>query len=415
MYQPISADLDEQPLTPDTPVQSHTGIALKSLPVHGSIPNSVVPQHLSPAPRFGILSPYTDPPCGLARYSVGLSGALSAHGADADVIWAADGQLSSRSLAVLEPLNSSVPSGAVCKDLLDQIDIAVIQHEHGVYADEVVDLVDGLRVPSIVIVHKIPKRPTSQDRSVFESIVAVADHVVVMSEAARQRLCLDYAVDRRKITAIPHGATVPTAPRVKRPSRPIILTWGLLHQGKGIERVIDAMPSLSDVPGRPRFIVAGPTHPKTLAAEGEAYRDARIEQARRIGVADSVSFDPRYYDGAMLAALIQQSSVVVLPYDSKEQVTSGVLADAIANGRPVVATAFPHAVELLDNGAGIVVDHDDPAALASALRQILTQPRFAGSMAAEARSRAPELAWPVVAGAYLRLAQHVLAGRRATA
>ena len=87
----------------------------------------------------------------------------------------------------------------------------------------------------------------------------------------------------------------------------------------------------------------------------------------------------------------------MLPYDSTDQVTSGVLVDAIACGRPVVATAFPHAVELLGSGAGIVVDHDDPDALASALRRVLTQPRLAGSMAAEARRLAPEMAWPVVA------------------
>ena len=76
-----------------------------------------------------------------------------------------------------------------------------------------------------------------------------------------------------------------------------------------------------------------------------------------------------------------RGSVVVLPYDSTEQVTSGVLVDAIANGRPVVATAFPHAAELLNTGAGIVVDHDDPVALASALRQIITHPRLAGTTA----------------------------------
>jgi len=219
-------------------------------------------------------------------------------------------------------------------------------------------------------------------------------------------------VDRGKVTTIPHGSTVPSAPRVKLASRPSILTWGWLRPGKGIERVIDTMPSLSDVPGRPQYVVAGPTHPKALAADGEAYRDARIEQARRLGVADSVSFDPGYYDGSMLTALIQQASVVVLPYDSKEDVTSGVLVDAIANGRPVVATAFPHAVELLNSGAGIVVDHDDPAALASAMRRIITQPRLAGSIAAEARRRAPEMAWPVVATAYVALARRLLAERR---
>jgi glycosyltransferase involved in cell wall biosynthesis len=90
-----------------------------------------------------------------------------------------------------------------------------------------------------------------------------------------------------------------------------------------------------------------------------------------------------------------------------------VLVDAIASGRPVVATAFPHAVELLSSGAGIVVGHDDPDALASALRRVLTQPRLAGDMAAEARRLAPEMAWPVVASAYLNLVHRVFTQRRA--
>ena len=84
--------------------------------------------------------------------------------------------------------------------------------------------------------------------------------------------------------------------------------------------------------------------------------------------------------------MVQSASVVVLPYDSTDQVTSGVLVDAIANGRPIVATAFPHAVELLGDGTGIVVPHDDPDALRSALHTVLTQPRLAGQMAARGAS-----------------------------
>jgi polysaccharide biosynthesis protein PslF len=392
-----------------------SGLPLNALPTYDPIHSYVAPQRISRPVRFGILSTHTSPPCGLEKFTAGLAGALSAHGSDAGVIWMADGPPLSSSGVIGEPLHDSAPSAVALKALLSQVDVAILQHEHGVAGDDMVDIVDGLRVPSIIVVHTIPKDPTSHQRSVLEATAAAADHVVVMSEAARQRLCLTYAVDRRKVTTIPHGATLPSAPRVKRPSRPTILTWGLLHPGKGIERVIDAMPSLNDVPGRPRYLIAGPTHPKVSAADGDAYRDARMEQARRIGVADSVSFDPGYYDKSMLTDLIQQASVVVLPYDSTEQVTSGVLVEAITNGRPVVATAFPHAAELLNSGAGFVVDHDDPVALASALRQILTQPRLAGTMAAEARRLAPEMAWPVVAAAYVGLAQRLLAEGRARA
>ena len=164
---------------------------------------------------------------------------------------------------------------------------------------------------------------------------------------------------------------------------------------------------------RPRYLVAGQTHPKVLAAQGESYRRDRMDQAKRLGVSSSVVFDADYRDVTSLTALIQSSTVVVLPYDSKDQVTSGVLVDAIAAGRPVVATAFPHAAELLSTGAGIVVGHDDPDALAHALRRVLTRPELAAAMAAEAWRIAPSLGWSVVAGEYLSLADRLLAERLA--
>ena len=193
-----------------------------------------------------------------------------------------------------------------------------------------------------------------------------------------------------------------------REGRPVILTWGLIGPGKGIERAIEAMRTLHDLPMRPRYLVAGQTHPKVLATHGESYRQDRIEQAERHGISSSVVFDADYRDVASLTALIQSSKVVVLPYDSKDQVTSGVLVDAIAAGRPVVATAFPHAVELLSSGAGLVVDHDDPDAMARALRRVLTRPELAAKMAAEASRLAPSLGWSVVAGEYLHLADGLL-------
>ena len=374
-------------------------------------------QRFSRPPRIGILSTHPPTPCGLATFSAALSDGLSANGADVSVVRVADGSPSSSGRVIGELVNGSPASVAACAELLNRSDIAVIQHEYGLYGgvdgDEVVDIIDGLRVPSIVVAHTVLKDPTPHQRSVLEAIAAMADQVVVMSEAASRRLCLGFDIDRRKVITIPHGATLPRNAPVKRSGRPTLLTCGLLGPGKGIERVIEAMGSLHYLRGRPRYLIAGRTHPKVLAADGEAYRDARTEQARRGGVADSVCFDPDYRDVSSLTALIQSAAVVVLPYDSTDQVTSGVLVDAIAAGRPVVATAFPHAVELLGSGAGIVVDHDDPDALAFALRRVVTEPRLAGSMAAEARRLAPTMAWPVVAKAYVRLADRLVAERPA--
>jgi glycosyltransferase involved in cell wall biosynthesis len=375
-------------------------------------------QHFSYVPSFGILSTHPPTPCGIATFSAALSDGLEANGAGVTVVRVSDEFSSVRANVIGELVNGSPKSVSECSELLNQSDIAIIQHEYGIYGgpdgDEVVQIMAGLRVPSVVVAHTVLENPTPHQRSVLEAVVEIADQVVVMSEAARDRLCAGYAIDRTKVVTIPHGAAVPAAaPAEKRPSRPIILTWGLLGPGKGIERVIDAMASLKDLPGRPRYLIAGRTHPKVLATEGEAYREAGMEQARRLGVAGSVSFDPVYRSPADVIALLQSAAVVVLPYDSRDQVTSGVLVDSIANGRPIVATAFPHAVEMLGSGAGIVVPHDDPDALVSALRRLLTDPRVAGSMASESRELAPTMAWPIVANAYVALAQRLFARRLA--
>jgi len=324
-----------------------------------------------------------------------------------------DGSPASSRAIIGELVNGSAASVAASAEMLNRSDVAIVQHEYGLYGgadgDEVLGVLAGLRVPSIVIAHTILSNPTPHQKSVLEAVASMADQVVVMSDAAQTRLCSRFDVDPAVVSTICHGAAIPTARDRHDPAaRPTILTWGLIGPGKGIERVIDAMTSLHDLASRPRYLVAGQTHPRVLAADGEAYRNARIEQAARNGVSDSVFFDATYRDVASLTALIQSCSVVVLPYDTKDQVTSGVLVDAIAAGRPVVSTAFPHAVELLASGAGIVVDHDDPAALVAALRRVLTEPGLASSMAAEASRLAPAMGWPVVASAYLGLADRLL-------
>lgn len=372
---------------------------------------------LSYQPSFGILGTYAPTVCGLATFSAALAKSLSTRGLNVSIVRIADGTSSIDSDVVGEIVPGSAPSIAAASALLNRSDVAVIQHEYGIYGgpdgDEVVEIMRGLTVPSIVVAHTVLKTPTPHQRSVFEDILALADRVVVMSESARHRLFAGFAVGRRKVSVIPHGAALPTGVPLKRSGRPTILTWGLLGPGKGVERVIDAMPSLKDLPQRPRYLVAGRTHPKVLATQGEAYRESLIAQAQRLGVADSVFFDAAYRTPKQLTELMQAAAVVVLPYDSREQVTSGVLVDSVAGGRPIVATAFPHAVELLGTGAGTVVGHDDPDALARALRKTLTNPRVAGTMASEARGLAPAMAWPVVADAYAVLAQRLVTERAA--
>ena len=366
------------------------------------------------APRsFGILSTYPPTVCGLATFTAALARGLEANGAVVGLVRVADDATASDPRILAELRDNSPTSVMDAADSLNACDIAIIQHEYGIYGgrdgDDVLEVMSQLNVPSIVVAHTVLLDPTAHQRRVLESVAEMASAVVVMTDAARSRLVTRFDVDASKVVTIPHGAAMPPARDGRdRSASPVILTWGLIGRGKGIEWAIDAMMELQDLTPRPSYVIAGRTHPKVLAYEGEAYRDMLVERARTNGVSASVSFDPGYRDLPSLMELIQSAAVVVLPYDSRDQVTSGVLVDAIAAGRPVVATAFPHAVELLSSGAGIVVPHGDPSALADAVRRVLTDPGLAVSMSDEAARLAPRLGWRAIAGRYGDLAERTL-------
>jgi glycosyltransferase involved in cell wall biosynthesis len=362
---------------------------------------------------YGILSTYPPTPCGLATFSAALARGLEANGGAVGVVRIADEVESPDTRVLAELENGVAASVAEATVVLNGCDAAIVQHEYGLYGgtdgDEILDILRGLTVPSIVVAHTVLLHPTDHQKEVLEAISETAGAVVVMAQTAEERLRTRFDVDPSKVRTIPHGAAVASQEyRPDRSGRPLLLTWGLLGRGKGIEWAIDAMVELKDLQPRPRYVVAGRTHPKVASSEGEAYRDMLVARTWAKGVAPSVSFDSTYRDLASLGRLIQDASVVVLPYDSQDQVTSGVLVDAIAAGRPVVATAFPHAVDLLSSGAGIVVPHRDPTALGAALRRVLTEPGLGASMASEAARLAPALGWPAVAKQYATLADGLI-------
>ena len=362
---------------------------------------------------YAILSSFPPTACGIATFSAALGAGLVANGADVDVVRTGAAPDMEDSL-VLASLDDGPGAAA---DILNGADVAIVQHEYGIYdgpdGDALLAVLDQVVVPTIVVAHTVLRTPTANQRTVLERVCDSAEAVVVMTESGRERLVDGFDVEASKILVIPHGAATPPTSaadaEVRTGRSPVLLTWGLLGPGKGIEWAIDAMAELSDLRPRPHYVIAGATHPKVRAHSGEAYREMLVRRAWNVGAAPHVSFDDSYRDLAALTELIRSADLVVLPYDSKDQVTSGVLVDAVAAGRPVVSTAFPHAVELLRSGAGLVVPQRDPQALADAIRSVLTDPALAEGMAAEARRLAPDLSWNAVAGQYGGLADELLA------
>jgi glycosyltransferase involved in cell wall biosynthesis len=367
---------------------------------------------------YGFLSTYPPTECGLATFNAALATHLNATGEAGVVRLLANDdtsggiELDRAAPRVVHTWHTDTSGGwAAAANALNRFDFAIIQHEYGVYpgdaGNEVLPLLRALKVPSVVVLHTVLSNPDPLQRSVLERIAVSADALITMTDTARQRLTTGYAVDPRKIAVIPHGAR--SHDRAGHPDheRPQLLTWGLLGPGKGIEWALRALALLDDP--RPDYTIAGRTHPKVLEQFGDVYRDSLRALAARLGVAGSVHWEDRYLDDAALSRLILSSDVVVLPYDSTEQVTSGVLIEAVGAGVPVVATEFPHAVELLADGPGLLVPHQDPEAMAAAIRHLLAEPRIAARLTGLAGG--PTLRWPAVAARYQALAGRLIAER----
>ncbi|MDX6203495.1 MAG: hypothetical protein QOJ83_2995 [Frankiales bacterium] len=369
--------------------------------------------------RFGYVSTYPPTLCGLATFTSALHAELLTSGPGSVIRLVDSPQPALRPEVVGQLVAGDAAGPRTAAAQLASSDVVILQHEYGVYGgpdgDEVLSLLRAITAPTIVVLHTVLSAPTANQRRVLEAVTALADAVVTMTGTARDRLADGYTVDMSKVTVIPHGA--PAAQRGQiasfRTGQPTVLTWGLIGPGKGVEWGIAAMALLTDLDPVPKYVIAGQTHPKVLAYEGDVYRERLQRQVVDLGLEDTVTLDGRYRSANELAALVESADVVLLPYDSTDQVTSGVLIEAVAALKPVVATRFPHAIELLGGGAGLLVPQKDPQATADALRTLLTHRDLSLGMTRAAAATAPDLLWPAVAGRYRDLAEQLLRARLA--
>lgn len=366
-------------------------------------------QHQTSLFSIGFVSTYPPTACGLATFTAALRGAMAeGRGSEEglEVVSLVESRLEEpRPEVVFQHVNGDRSSLRQSVEALNEHDVVILQHEYGIYGGtdgaEILDLIADLEVPTIVTLHTVLDKPTLRQKRVLERIVDLAGRTVVMSDTALRRLQNQYDIDPDEVMMVPHGAMAGTAaPSEAAGRRPVVLTWGLIGPGKGLETALDAFASLKDLWPLPRFVILGKTHPKVQAAQGDSYLDGLKAKAHALGLEDLVEFDSRYLDTESLVSTIRQADIALLPYESTEQVTSGVLVEALGAGKPVVATDFPHAVEMLGTGAGALVPHSDPDEMAAALRSLLSEPEMAARMATMATSIGSTLHWPVVADQY---------------
>ncbi len=291
-------------------------------------------------------------------------------------------------------------------------DAVSLQHEFGIFGGDagghILSLIKRLTVPMITTLHTVLAEPSAAQRHVVDRILSVSTRVVVMAEKGRELLLDIYGEDPAKLDVIAHG--IPDFAFVESDvakaelgfsGRTVILTFGLLSPNKGIEVMIDAMPTILQCRPDAVYVVLGATHPNLVRDQGEAYREALVRRAQDLGLADRVIFVDRFVDRPTLLQYIAMCDVYVTPYLNKAQMTSGTLAYSFGLGKPVVSTPYWHAEELLAGGRGILVPFGDATATGREIATLLADEPRRLDMRRLAYESSREMIWERTAARYL--------------
>jgi glycosyltransferase involved in cell wall biosynthesis len=284
-------------------------------------------------------------------------------------------------------------------------DMVWLQHEYGIFGgpagENILHLIDQIDLPLAVNVHTVLEEPNPDQRRVMERLVARSARLIVMSPRGRDLLISHYGAKAEQVVVIPHGIpdrpfgeTAAMKPRFGFGERPVILTFGLLSPGKGIENMIAAMPAIAKADPDALYVVLGATHPNLVAHEGEAYRNRLIAQTEGLDVADNVRFIDAFVETDELLDYIAAADIYVTPYLNPAQVTSGTLAYAVGLGKVVVSTPYVHARELLADGVGELVPFGDSAALAETISGLLRDKDRMTTLAKRTYALGRTMIWP---------------------
>lgn len=299
----------------------------------------------------------------------------------------------------------------IARALGDCVDVVSIQHAYGIWGGEdgetVLAFAGALTVPAVATLHTIHREPTPRQRQILTELVDTVTTTVVMSPAAATLLVEGYGADPDRLAVIAHG--VPDLPLVSpslvKPAvgladRPIILGFGLLGPDKGHEVVIDALPAIVAACPQVIFAIVGVTHSDIVGETREAYRASLIARAAALGVSRQVQFVDRFVGRVELTRWLQAADIVVTPYRDLDQIVSGTLATAMGAGRAIVSTPYAHAVELLADDRGVLVEPDSPEAMAASLIALLDDEGRRAAMGERAYAYTREMTWSSVGTAY---------------
>jgi glycosyltransferase involved in cell wall biosynthesis len=380
--------------------------------------------------RIAFLGDYPPRLCGIATFTADLCEAIAAAAPEslcyAGAVNDRAGPYAYPSRVRFELDEKEIDSYRRAADFLnfDNAEVLCVQHEFGIYGGSagghILALLKEVRMPVVTTLHTVLREPDDEQRKVMDELARRSDRLVVMARKGAEILRETYGIPDAKVDIIPHG--IPDLPFADSShykeqfgvqGRIVLLTFGLLGPGKGIEYAIEALPAIVRRYPNIIYLILGATHPHLVAREGESYRLSLERLAEDRGVKDNVIFYNRYVSLDDLKEFIGATDIYLTPYLNEAQITSGTLAYVFGAGKAVVSTPYWHAQELLAEGRGELVPFRDSAAIARGVCAFLDDPERLRDVQEKAYRMGREMIWSAVASRYLESFRRASSDRKA--
>jgi len=246
-------------------------------------------------------------------------------------------------------------------------------------------------------------------RRVFQPFFDKLDGKIAVSEAAKDTVARyfggEYVIIPNGIDADRFGSECVRPLEQYADGGPTILFVGRLEPRKGFRYLLQAFPYIKQEFPQARLIVVGAYRRKEMAGFLHYARENHLNGVKFVGRVSDEDL-PRYY---------RTCDVFCAPSTGFESFGI-VLLEAMATGKPTVATNIPGYRDLLDDGKeGFLAEPKDERSLAEALIRILKDPQMQRSMGHRGRAKAQQYSWRQVALRVLDFYEELLDKKRSQA
>ena len=362
-------------------------------------------------PGILIITSYPPRECGIATYSQDLIFALNnkftksfdlticalesefeKHTYSKEVTYILETDLKKSYLELAENINKNA-----------SISMVLIQHEFGLFKtneSDFIHLIQTINKPILVVFHTVLPNPNEALKNMMQSLNANVNSFVVMTNNSSKILQEEYQIDANKISVIPHGTHLVEhsnkdvlKEKYNVSGRKVISTFGLLSSGKCIETSINALRTIVKKHPEVLFLVIGKTHPNVVKNEGEKYRKNLEDRINALQLNNNVQFINQYLPLSELLEYLQLTDIYLFTSKDRNQAVSGTFSYAISCGCPIISTPIPHALEVLNDGTGIIIDFENAQQLAQQVNILLDDEELRKNISSNGIHKLAPTAW----------------------